>query len=398
MTATTGTRLIDDTERRARAARRHGLAPQHRLADAVTATGAMTVLHSTEPATPYLSLHARVDDFTRADLADALYDAKTLVKQLAMRRTLFVFPRGTLPAALGSASARVAQQEHARLVKDVESGEIAADGAAWLAAARDAVLGHLSGGAELSAKELREALDELAGQISFYEHKPYGQVLHVAPRVLTWLAAGGELVRGHNAGHWRITRPLWTRMDDWLGTPVAPSGPAEGYADLVARYLRTFGPVTERDLVWWFGATKSAMRTALADVAAAPVRLERDQTGWVLPDDVDPEPAVEPWAALLPALDPTPMGWKDRDFYLAPEFASAIYDRAGNCGTTAWWDGRIIGAYVLDDDARVELVLPDDPGRPARAALTKEAARLEKWLDGEKVNSLYKSPLTTWDR
>jgi hypothetical protein len=46
----------------------------------------------------------------------------------------------------------------------------------------------------------------------------------------------------------------------------------------------------------------------------------------VLPDDVDPEPPVEPWAVLLPALDPTALGWKDRDFYLAPDFSSAIFD------------------------------------------------------------------------
>jgi len=159
-------------------------------------------------------------------------------------------------------------------------------------------------GDELGAKELREGLVELAGQVSWYEHKPYGAVLHVALRVLTWLSATGDVVRGRNAGDWRISRPLWTRMDDWLGAPVSRCEVREGYAELVGRYLRTFGPVTERDLVWWFGATKGAMRQALSDLNAVQVLLERAQTGWVLPDDVDPEPQVEPWAALLPALDP----------------------------------------------------------------------------------------------
>ena len=54
-------RLITDDERRARLAVRHALAPAARVDDPVTATRAMTVLHSTEPATVYLSLHARVD-------------------------------------------------------------------------------------------------------------------------------------------------------------------------------------------------------------------------------------------------------------------------------------------------------------------------------------------------
>jgi hypothetical protein len=102
--------------------------------------------------------------------------------------------------------------------------------------------------------------------------------------------------------------------------------------------------------------------------------------------------------ALLPGVDPTALGWKDRDFYLAPDFYSAIFDWSGNCGTTAWYDGRIVGAYVQDDTGRIELIGPADPGRAGRSALQAEAKRLEEWLCGEKVSALYKSPLVTWDR
>jgi hypothetical protein len=95
-------RHIPDTERRARLARRHALAPEHRAADPEAATRALTVLHSTEPATVYLSVWARVDGVTVADVDRALYDDRSLVKQLAMRRTLFVFPRDLLPAVWGA--------------------------------------------------------------------------------------------------------------------------------------------------------------------------------------------------------------------------------------------------------------------------------------------------------
>ena len=49
-------RHISDDERRARLAVRHALAPAAAAADPEAATRAMTVLHSTEPATVYLSL------------------------------------------------------------------------------------------------------------------------------------------------------------------------------------------------------------------------------------------------------------------------------------------------------------------------------------------------------
>jgi len=113
-----GIRLIDDAERRARLARRHALAPQHRVEDALAATKAMTVLHATESATPYLSLFARIDSFTRSGMDNALFEERSLVKQLAMRRTVFVFPRDLLPAAISSPSARIARQEHGSLIRN----------------------------------------------------------------------------------------------------------------------------------------------------------------------------------------------------------------------------------------------------------------------------------------
>ena len=64
-----------------------------------------------------------------------------------------------------------------------------------------------------------------------------------------------------------------------------PLDEAVGYAELVGRWLRTFGPGTTDDLVWWLGPTKSAVRRALVDVSAQQVTLDDGSTGWVLPGD-----------------------------------------------------------------------------------------------------------------
>ena len=329
-------RHIPDTERRARLARRHAVAPAHRVADPVSATRAMTVLHATEPASVFLSVLARVDGLAVGDVERALYDERTLVKQLAMRRTLFVFPRDLLPAAWGSASARVAVALGTRLAKEVADGGLATDGAAWLDRARAATLAHLADGVEMPAAELRAQIPALQGHLTYSPDKSYGATVPVAPRVLTQLGVEGRIVRAHNTGHWRISRNTWTLMESWLGDPPAPWDSVAGYAELVRRWLATFGPGTAADLQWWLGSTKGAVTRALADVAAVQVALDGGGAGWVLPDDLEEEAAVEPWAALLPVLDPTVMGWKARDFYLGGH-GPLLFDRNGNAGTTAWW-------------------------------------------------------------
>jgi hypothetical protein len=383
-------RHIPDSERRARLARRHALAPGHRAADPEAATRAVTVLHSTEPATVYLSVRARVDGVTVADVDRALYEDRTLVKQLAMRRTLFVFPRDLLPAAWGSASARVAATLGTRLAKEVEKGGLADDGAAWLDDARAAVLAVLRDHDPMTAQEIRARVPALEARLDLAPGKSYGVNVPIASRVLSQLGVEGALVRGENTGHWRLSKPRWTLMSDWLGDVPPAAKEDEGYAELVGRWLRSFGPGTEDDLVWWLGATKGAVRAACAALGAVEVSLDGGGTGWVLPDDLDQEDDVEPWAALLPVLDPTVMGWKQRDFYLG-EHAPHLFDRNGNAGTTAWWDGRIVGCWVQDDAGVVEVRILEKLPKPAVAALESEAARLTDWLNGVRVSTVYPS-------
>jgi hypothetical protein len=387
-------RHVSDVERRARIAQRHGIAPDARLPDAVAATRAMTVLHATEPATVYLSLQARVDGLEVADVDRELYERRTLVKQLAMRRTVFVFPRDLLPAAWGSSSARVAAQLRPRLAKDVEQGGLADDGAAWVDRACAAVIARLADGSELSAKALREELPELEGRVDLAVGKPYGANVAMSPRVLSQLGVEALVTRGRNGGHWRISRPQWTAMRTWLGEVPEPWPAEEGWAELVRRWLRTFGPGTAADIQWWLGATVGIVRQALADVGAVPVSLDGPpgaDTGWLLPDDLDPVSRVEPWAALLPVLDPTVMGWKSRDFYLPPDHVPHLFDSNGNAGTTAWVDGRVVGCWVQDAAGVVDVRLVEKVSRKAVKALADEAARLTEWLAGVKVGTVYPS-------
>jgi hypothetical protein len=326
-----------------------------------------------------------------SDMERALYDDRALVKHLAMRRTLFAVPRDALPFVQAGASGRVAELERRRLIRDVEKAGLRRNGARWLSSARRAVLAALAGGREASASELREEIPLLGGAITYGEGRSWGGEFPIAPRVLTTLSASGKIVRASNAGGWNVSRPLWAATESWLGDEIQRCSAREGAAWLVAQWLRAFGPGTEADLKWWLGSTLATVRRALSDVGALEVALD-GRPGYVLPNDLDPVQPVEPWAALLPSLDPTAMGWFERDWYLAPHKPD-VFDRSGNAGATAWWEGRIVGGWRQDEEGAVEVQLLEDIGAEGASALEAEAARLTAWLDGTRVAARFPAPL-----
>jgi Winged helix DNA-binding domain len=385
-------RRIDVAERRARLAVRHRLAPPDRASDVVDAARSMVCLHATDPATVFLSAWARVGDMEVADMERVLYTERSLVKHLAMRRTLFVFPLETLPVAQAGISNRVAADERRRLIRDVQKAGLQKDGERWLADASAQVLAALAEGREATSSELRAEIPLLEGSIAYGEGKSWGGQMPVGPRVLTTLSAAGRIVRGSNDGGWTVSRPRWTSMRSWIGEELQELSDAEGVAGLVERWLRVFGPGSAADIKWWLGSTVTAVRRALAELEAVEVELE-DATGYVLPDDLEPTEPVDPWAALLPGLDPTTMGWYDRGWYLGPHKAD-IFDRNGNAGATVWWDGRIAGGWGQTPEGEIVVELLEDVGADGRAAIEREVRRLSEWLDGTRVTSRFPSPLT----
>lgn len=383
---------MDIAERRARLARRHGLAPGQRAGEVAEAAGRVVCLHATDPGTVYLSAWARVDGMSVGDLDRALYDERSLVKHLAMRRTLFVFPRETLPQAQAGASARVAAAERRRLARDVEKAGLHRDGDKWLSRAGGAVVAALAAGREATSSELRAEIPLLEGSITYGEGKSWGGQMPIAPRVLTTLAAAGQIVRATNDGRWTTSRPRWTSMRSWLGEELPAVPEADGIAALVERWLRAFGPGTEADIKWWLGSTLRLVRAALAELDVVEVDLD-GRTGYLMPDDLEPPEPVEPWGALLPSLDPTTMGWFERDWYLGSH-KPEVFDASGNAGATVWWDGRIVGGWNQADSGEVVIQLLEDVGGDAAAALEAEAARLTAWLDGTRIMARFPSPLS----
>ena len=167
------------------------------------------------PATPYLSLWGQAAD-SAPRLDHLLYQNRSAVKHLAMRRTLWLVNADDLALVQSAASDRVADNERRKLVADLQKAGVTADGERWLAQAGAAVLRHLGEHGPATSTELRAALPELAGTYDPAPGKRWGGMVPLAPRVLTTLSARGLVVRGPNDGAWTTSRPRWSAAGHWL--------------------------------------------------------------------------------------------------------------------------------------------------------------------------------------
>ncbi|WP_395361727.1 winged helix DNA-binding domain-containing protein [Streptomyces sp. YH02] len=389
-----GARTIDAAERRARLGVRHRLAGGSRAGSAEEVAESLVALHGTDPASVFLAVGARLarEAGPVAEVERALYEDRSLIRMHGMRHTVFVFPAALGPAVQASTTDPAAVRERTMLLR-----HLAVDSdfdAAWLAETERLVLAELAVRGEATGTELGRAVPALRSTYVYGKGTRQEGVQSVASRVLRVLGMEGRIVRGRPQGTWTSSRFRWARPAD--PRPQQDHDPVAARAELMQRWLRACGPATEADLKWWTGWKVTDVRGALAAVGALPVALD-EGTGFVLPDDLDPvaERAAEPepWAALLPALDPTAMGWQARDWYLDPEHRPALYDRSGNIGPTVWWDGRIVGGWAQRPDGEIVHRLLTDVGAAAGRAIGAEAERLAGWVGDVRVTPRFRTPL-----
>ncbi|MFF2007764.1 winged helix DNA-binding domain-containing protein [Streptomyces sp. NPDC058195] len=378
---------ISDEQRRIRLGRRHLLAPSARAASPVSVAEAVVALHATDAATVFLSACARMTEADIAPVEQALYGDVSLVRQLSMRNTLFVVPRELAPCVDAANARAVAAKERRTFLKHLAEDGNGLD-ERWLADTEQQTLTALTDRGTATGTELSAVVAALRTKITVFPGKRAEGVQGVASRVIRILAAEGRIRRDRPRGSWTSSQFRWTISDPW---PVEE--PEQARADLARRWLGSYGPATEADLKWWTGWSLGQARKALAAIGAEQVLLDGGATGWVLPQDLDPEPAPEPWAALLPALDPSAMGWADRGFHLPIAHREALFDRSGNIGPSVWWNGRIVGGWAQRADGEPVWRLLSDVGRDASAAIEAEASRFSRWVGPARITPRFRTPL-----
>ena len=395
------TRKVSLAERRGRLVERHLLAAP--VATATEVAESLVALHATDPMTVYLSAWAR-SRCSAEDMDAALYAERTLVRMLGMRRTVFVVPAALTDVVQAACTDDVAKRIRRQLEKDLDGGGVGdGDAGGWLRSVEDGVLRALAArgggatGAQLSTDEPR-----LRTQLVYAAGKSYGGSANVTSRVLVLIAAEGRMVRGHRRGGLTSGQFEWFLPEKWLRRG-ADSGAEPGAGlgagldagaartELARRWLAAFGPGLVADLQWWAGWTGAQTKAALAALPVTEVDLD-GQTGVALADDLEFPVDAPPGAALLPALDPAPMGWQSRSWYLGPH-TPQLFDRTGNVGPTVWWAGRVVGGWAQRASGEVVCRLLEDIGADGAAAVAAKAAALEAWLGASRVTPRFRTPL-----
>ena len=396
-------RHFDRRERQRRLLVRHHLAAPGPSVEQVA--GDLVGLHSSDPATVVLAARARLDPFAVRDLEDALYERRSLLRMLAMRRTMFVVPRELAPVLDAACTRALVPGERRKLVALLTAAGVTDDVDGWIERVGAETLATLRAEGPLPASRLTKLVPELALQVKVGTGTRQEGLVGVSTRMLFLLSTERALARGRPLGSWLSSQYRWAPMDEWLGEwPHLEERAAR--AELARCWLRSFGPGTIDDLAWWTKWTKAAVRLALADVGAVEVTADTGDDpaapAWVLPDDLDdldarlvPDGTASdgvPPISLLPGLDPTVMGWKHRTWYLGPH-RGPLFDRNGNAGPTVWVGGRAVGAWSQRADGTVVYRLLEDVARGDVERIDAAARRVTEWMDGVRVTPRFPTPL-----
>ena len=377
---------VSNEERRRRLAARHLLVPTTRVERVDQVADALVALHSSDPASVYLSAAMRMVDPSLDGVDNALYGERSVVRHHAMRRTLWVMTPEVARLVHAAFTLRIAAAERRRTAALFERD------ADWVAESIERVVDAVEAADRpISTREVGALVPDLADPIIVGAGKPYEGTVAPHTRATLMAAFEGRIARVRPQGTWIGSQYAWlahARWVDWLDEELPEM---EAATDVVRRWLGRFGPAGLDDIVWWTGATKTLIRKALSAIEPIEVALDDGSTGYVLADDLDETRPTEPWVALLPGLDPTAMGWKRRSWYLPDDVAARVTDRNGNIGPTLWIDGTVVGGWVQRRDGSI---VHDGGTLDAhhQTLLDAEIARLQMFVGDSRFTVRFPAP------
>lgn len=309
-------------------------------------------IQNSPPGSALLALHARVQNLTREQVADAVAEEKSLLQTWSMRGAPFYFPAVDAPVF----TTGVLPPTEEAMRHFVPGVEPALD-TLGMSLVETVELTRAEIGAVLSGRRL--AVNELGAEIAkriarrlpkrqrdvweedgpYAPDQPLGEgVVHFCIRILTLQRV---LCLAPRAGN----KAPFVLVDEWLGHPIPDIDPAVARAELLRRYLRCYGPSRRGDFAAWAGirASDTDPWWSLVEDELTPVEFRG--SSWILTQDLDAlrsAPAPK-GVRLLPPRDPYTQV-RDRETIIDRKYHQQVWKTVGEPGTVLA-DGEITGIW-----------------------------------------------------
>ena len=324
-------------------------------------------LHGTIPKTPYLSLFSRTKNFTKQQLDEELYTKRSLGRIRCVRKTVYVLPKELLSTAF-SATKSLVELTSKRYIQYL--GVTEQD---YTELSQQII--RLLKGKGLTAKKIKTKL---------------GTDLNVSA-VMNLMCDQGLLIRGNPKNGWKSNLHTYYLFHDYFpDVNLNQSNKKDAIELLVQHYIASFGPVTENDIIWWTGLTKTLIQDALKKLEVVSVNVEGLEGSFLLLKSDTTLKGASPRSRvvnLLPALDSYIMGYTERKRFLAHQYYNNVFDRSGNAAPTILVEGKVVGVwdFIADKKPAVKILLFESPENSTLTTIYSKAQQIGKFIADKEV-------------
>ena len=199
--------------------------------------------HATDPTSVYIGAFARVKGVTAADIAGVLYDDRSLIKVVGMRRTMFATTAEIAGVINSAVTRKIAAAERKRLLQwlaetdvapDVTSGSTRSRHRRWRRSTSSAPRRRpsLPGASPVCASRSRSVPANMGRQGRRFD-------ANAVPALVE-----ARIIRGRPRGTWVSSMYEWVPMERWVPGGLAEPPNARLRLSSSRRWLRAFGPGT----------------------------------------------------------------------------------------------------------------------------------------------------------
>ena len=324
-------------------------------------------IQAQDPSAAILAVRPRTEGVTALDVENARLTDRSFVRTWCMRGTLHLVATddvGWQLALLAPTIIRKSRRRSAQLGLSEETYGRAMD------AIREVlgVDGPLIRG--VLAEKLAQRDIPVAGQAIAY--------------IVRRAALEGIVCLGPDQG----PEPTYVLFDEWVTADSSGLDKETALGELVVRYLSAFGPAGVEDFAAWSGLGIRESRSGFATVTDRLVEFHYGDGRVWMPHESGTTSAVERGdparAILLPAFDPTMLGYRDRSWVVPSDCDREVNRGGGMIRPVVLADGIAAGTWRLMRRTR-DVTVTVTPFEPLDAAiipaLEEEGRDLSRFLD-----------------